>query len=258
MKKVDHKYQNILKKRRKKIIINKKKIIGLSTAVSPQFGNNIAHLSSSEDTTITTRNARNNKSFWSNLYDWIVGDRIKHDIEIEASTQQMESNITSSATTNTTTTTTSNDDMDRNALLRGHISGNVLTSPLLMDVGDGVQIKQNLEDLEKKRETETTRISFWRDIVIPNWDLLYKTSVVKLFWEREGIPKTCRGQVWHYAIGNKLNIPTNSFDNVYKVSKQQMNEFITFMENQQNINNNMINDNEINAIKSILGGNNMS
>ncbi len=41
-------------------------------------------------------------------------------------------------TTNTTTTTTSNDDIIT------HQSGNVLTSPLLMDTGHGLQIKQNL------------------------------------------------------------------------------------------------------------------
>ena len=112
------------------------------------------------------------------------------------------------------------------------------TSPLLL--------LQDNEEIEKQ-EIETTQISFWRDIVIPNWDLLYKTNVVRLFWEREGIPKSCRGQVWFKAIGNYLNVSINSYETIYCIKNNEIEQYLEFLENEEKKKNE--------GIKSILGKN---
>ncbi len=87
--------------------------------------------------------------------------------------------------------------------------------------------------------------------MIANWDLLHKTSVVKLFWEREGIPKSCRGQVWYSAVGNKLNIAPKAFENMYKVSGEEVERYLVFMDKDKQ---RKPSESE-NSIKSILGGN---
>ena len=76
-------------------------------------------------------------------------------------------------------------------------------------------------------------VSFWRDIVIPKWESLSKSAVVRLFWEREGIPPAVRGQVWHCAIGNGLNVPLKGFETVYSVKAAERERFALFLEQRE-------------------------
>jgi hypothetical protein len=46
-----------------------------------------------------------------------------------------------------------------------------------------------------------SRERFWLDVVIPQWDLVCDTPVVRKMWDREGIPPSLRGHVWPLAIG---------------------------------------------------------
>ncbi len=120
MKKVDQKYENILKKRRKKrMFINASNGLMLNSNLSA---------TTSEDA-VTTTVGTEKSSFWGNLYDWVLGDNFNKVLDPNTT-----STTNTYTTTTTTTTTTSNGDIDR--------AGGVLAS-LLIDVG-GVQIKQNL------------------------------------------------------------------------------------------------------------------
>ena len=106
-------------------------------------------------------------------------------------------------------------------------------SPLLLM--DDVDVEQRKSD----------NVSFWRDIVIPKWNILSKSSVVRLFWEREGIPAAVRGQVWHCAIGNDLNVPIKGFETMYSVKPDEREQYALYLEQKENA--------QKQAVQSIFG-----
>eukprot|EP01083_Nonionella_stella_P177771 625814_1 len=177
MKKVDIKYANVLKKRRKK-----------QMNVAQPMNNTYLLDGVAMEHTQTVKKT----SFWGNISRWFVGNSNQNEDVMMSCDETISSTFTMETT-------------QRSAL----------ATPLLKD--------------DDEERDDIQQISFWRDIVLPNWDSLHQSGVVKLFWEREGIPSSCRGQVWYYAIGNRLNIALNAFDSVYSVTKQQMDEYEAFL-----------------------------
>mmetsp|Transcript_12776 Transcript_12776/g.31371 ORF Transcript_12776/g.31371 Transcript_12776/m.31371 type:complete len:748 (+) Transcript_12776:323-2566(+) len=45
------------------------------------------------------------------------------------------------------------------------------------------------------------RIEFWKDTVIPNWDIIAPSRIVRMLWDRHGVPPSLRKFVWPLALG---------------------------------------------------------
>lgn len=67
----------------------------------------------------------------------------------------------------------------------------------------------------------TDNVRFWQKTVLPHWDDLKQSVIVKYFWERHGIPSGLRGDVWLKAIGNGAELKMNSFKHFYELASKR-------------------------------------
>ncbi|BHF66093.1 hypothetical protein SprV_0200910700 [Sparganum proliferum] len=89
------------------------------------------------------------------------------------------------------------------------------------------QEKEYLKQIEKQDsklaiEARTQNmLKFWRSIVLPNWNLAYRSKRVYQAWWY-GLPSAVRSQVWSLVIGNPLGITKELFEACLKRSHEDI------------------------------------
>ncbi|KAL7064275.1 hypothetical protein AAHC03_05622 [Spirometra sp. Aus1] len=89
------------------------------------------------------------------------------------------------------------------------------------------QEKEYLKQIEKQDsklaiEARTQNmLKFWRSIVLPNWNLAYRSKRVYQAWWY-GLPSAVRSQVWSLVIGNPLGITRELFEACLKRSQEDI------------------------------------
>eukprot|EP00494_Astrolonche_serrata_P028168 UN28433 len=66
--------------------------------------------------------------------------------------------------------------------------------------------KMNKRRTANQIHTSENYTNFWLKTVLPHWQELKGSPIVKYFWETNGIPERLRGDIWFQAIGDGLKL----------------------------------------------------